>query len=138
MSQRDLFHGAVKHALVKDGWTITHDPLLLVFGSTNVYIDLGAELPLAAEKEGRRIAVEVKSFLGASVVTDLERALGQHALYRSLLRRQEPERALFIAVPKRAFESFLGLPATLAVLRDEGVHMVVFDPGEETLVSWLE
>jgi len=32
MATRDIFHEAVKHALVKDGWTITHDPLSLSFG----------------------------------------------------------------------------------------------------------
>ncbi len=27
MSARDIFHNAVKTALQKDGWVITHDPL---------------------------------------------------------------------------------------------------------------
>ena len=26
---KDIFHDAVKYALEKDGWTITHDPYLL-------------------------------------------------------------------------------------------------------------
>ncbi|HZO86768.1 MAG TPA: element excision factor XisH family protein [Chthonomonadaceae bacterium] len=29
MARRDLFHDACKNALIKDGWTITHDPYLL-------------------------------------------------------------------------------------------------------------
>ncbi len=54
----------VKKALIKDGWTITDDPLTLKFGNTELYVDLGAEKVLAAEKEGQKIAVEVKSFFG--------------------------------------------------------------------------
>jgi XisH protein len=41
MAARDVFHEAVKNALVKDGWTITHDPLSLSFGGVDLYIDLG-------------------------------------------------------------------------------------------------
>jgi hypothetical protein len=138
MPQRDTFHEAVKHALQRDGWTITHDPLLLAFGATNVYVDLGAELPLAAEKEGRQIAVEVKSFLGASAVTELEHMLGQFTLYRALLRTQEPSRLLYVAVPRAAFDTFLGLPSTLAILRDEKVRLLVFDAAEEKVTAWID
>ena len=49
---------------------------------------------MLAEREERRIAVEVKSLLGTTGMPELERALGQYILYRSLLRRREPERAL--------------------------------------------
>ena len=59
MSARDKYHTTVKNALIQDGWTITHDPYRIAIGRRRGYIDLGAEMPLAAEKEGRRIAVEV-------------------------------------------------------------------------------
>ena len=65
MPARDTYHDAVCKALVKDGWTITDDPLRLVWGKKDYYVDLGAERILAAERHGRRIAVEVKSFVGA-------------------------------------------------------------------------
>lgn len=32
MPAHDIFHNAVKEALIKDGWTITHDPLTISFG----------------------------------------------------------------------------------------------------------
>jgi Holliday junction resolvase-like predicted endonuclease len=66
MAACDVFHEAVKNALVKDGWTITHDPLALSFGEIDLYIDLGAERVLSAERDGQRIAVEIKSFNGPS------------------------------------------------------------------------
>ena len=68
MPPKDLFHGAVKNALIKEGWTITHNPLFIRFGDIDLYIDLGAEKVIAAEKDGRKIAVEIKSFLGTSVI----------------------------------------------------------------------
>ncbi|PSN15187.1 hypothetical protein C7293_08370 [filamentous cyanobacterium CCT1] len=43
MAAKDLLHDAVKGALEKDGWTITHDPLFISFGGVKMYVDLGAE-----------------------------------------------------------------------------------------------
>jgi len=47
---RDLFHDAVKNALIKDGWLITDDPFFLKVGDSELYIDLGAERLIAAER----------------------------------------------------------------------------------------
>jgi hypothetical protein len=43
MSRRDLLHDACKNALIKAGWTITHDPYTLRRGIQNLFIDIGAE-----------------------------------------------------------------------------------------------
>lgn len=51
MSSRDIYGDAVKNALIKDGWTITDDPLKLAYGNKKVYIDLGAERTIGAEKK---------------------------------------------------------------------------------------
>ena len=90
MPAKDTYHDAVRRALVKDGWTITADPFRLVWGKRDFYVDLGAERVVAAEKAGKRIAVEVKSFLGTSPIHDLELALGQFLLYRSILESRRP------------------------------------------------
>ena len=64
MPAKDVFHDVVKTALQKDGWTITDDPLYIrLGGAIDMYLDLGAEKVIAAEKAGRKIAVEIKSFL---------------------------------------------------------------------------
>lgn len=77
MAARDKFHTAVKQALIKEQWSITHDPLNLKFGEYDqVQIDLGAEKVLAAEKDGEKIAVEIKSFLSDSSIFDFHVALG--------------------------------------------------------------
>jgi hypothetical protein len=55
-----MCHDAVVNALIADGWAITADPLTLSLGTRNLFVDLGAEQrSLAAERQGRRIAIEV-------------------------------------------------------------------------------
>ncbi len=78
MPGRDLLHPVVRTALERDGWTITADPLVLKIGRRNMFVDLGAERILSAERGAERIAVEVKSFLGESDLVELEAALGQY------------------------------------------------------------
>ena len=68
MSAKDVYHDVCILALEKDGWKITHDPLTLAYRKTEVFVDLAAERVVAAEREGERIAVEVKSFLKPSSV----------------------------------------------------------------------
>lgn len=67
---KDIYHDTVRTALEKEGWLITDDPLTLKVGRRRVLVDLGAEKLLAAEREGRRIAVEIKSFLSPSPLYD--------------------------------------------------------------------
>jgi hypothetical protein len=47
---KDLYHDVVKKALINEGWTVTHDPYPLKIGSVRMFIDLGAERIIAAEK----------------------------------------------------------------------------------------
>ncbi len=70
MPAKDAFHDAVRTALEKDGWTITDDPLFIQFGGVDLFVNLGAEKIIAAEKNGQRIAVEIKSFVGASLISE--------------------------------------------------------------------
>ena len=70
MSAKDTFHESVKRALQKEQWVITADPLKFKFGNVKFQVDLGAERLVAAERGGEKIAVEIKSFLNPSVITD--------------------------------------------------------------------
>ncbi|MDX2229687.1 MAG: element excision factor XisH family protein [Leptolyngbyaceae cyanobacterium bins.349] len=76
MSARDAFHDVVRTALQRDGWTITHDPYPLQAGSFDLAIDLGAEKVIAAQQGDKKIAVEIKSFLGPSKITEFYAAMG--------------------------------------------------------------
>ena len=137
MPKQDVFHDTVKRILIADGWSITHDPLVLPFGRRNVYVDLGAELPIGAEKAGRKIAVEVKSFLGVSDLRDLEQAIGQFALYRFLLAREDPDRVLFLALTRDACENLFEDAAGRELVASEKLRLLVFDPITERLLEWI-
>ena len=96
MPAKDIFHDCVKNSLVKAGWQITHDPLRIRLTRKNLFVDLGAERLLAADRGSEKIAVEIKSFTRASDIKDLEDALGQFILYERLLLRYDPERILYL------------------------------------------
>ncbi|MGH9769857.1 MAG: element excision factor XisH family protein, partial [Blastocatellia bacterium] len=100
-------------------------------------IDLGAERLIAAERGGQKIAVEIKSFVGRSKVDDLEDALGQLMLYRYLLRKQEPERLLYLAVNAGLYTSFLSQPHVEPLFREENIRLIVFEPKKEEIIKWI-
>ena len=102
---RDIYHDAVVEALHKDGWTITNDPLRLFWQGKSLFVDLGAETIFAAEKQSAKIAVEIKTFVYKDAVNEIHPASGQYVFYRSILRRLQPERTLYLAIPVDTFES---------------------------------
>ncbi|MBE9155837.1 XisH family protein [Nodosilinea sp. LEGE 06152] len=136
MPARDLFHDAVRIALEKDGWVITADPLVLTIGLRSVFVNLGAEKLIAAERGSEKIAVEIKSFLGPSPISDLEVAWGQFFLYARTLQRQEPDRMLYLAVNETVFQTVFAEEAGLLLLAEPGFHLLVFDPITEEIIQW--
>ncbi len=136
MPALDYYHSTVVQALVADGWVITDDPLRLSYGARDFFIDLAAELPIAAEKDGRRIAVEVKSFVGASNIRELELAIGQFALYREVLARSDTGRTLFLAVTVGIFETLFQEPIGQLMVETQSLRLVAFDPTTQRITRW--
>ncbi len=136
MPARDFYHDIVRNALVKDGWTITHDPYPLKLGQKDLFIDLGAEKILAAEKGNDKIAVEIKSFVGRSVINDAENALGQYLIYRKLLMRKEADRVLFMAIDKETLNDTFSDELRELLTEDFEVRLLVFDKISEEIVEW--
>ncbi len=137
MPAKDLYHDNVKNALIKDGWTVTHDPYSISVEFKSVFVDFGAERVLAAEKEDEKIAVEVKTFRSASDIFDFEQAVGQYVFYRSLIARTQPERRLFLAIPVDAYETTFQEPIIQPALEDLSVALFVFDPAKEVITKWI-
>ncbi|MBM3226183.1 MAG: fatty-acid synthase [Candidatus Tectomicrobia bacterium] len=138
MPGRDLYHDTVVHALHTDGWTITHDPLSLSYGGRDLYVDLGAErLTLAAEKGHHKIALEIKSFLGMSLIRDLEEAVGQYQVYRSVLAEIEADRSLYLAVAQRVYDSLFTERFGQLILTSLQLRLMVFDEQRERIVAWI-
>jgi hypothetical protein len=133
---KDKYHNAVRAALEKAGWTITHDPYFLPIDKTEFEIDLGASSMLGAEREEQQIAVEIKVFQIPSLLIAFHLALGQYLNYRLILDIVEPERVLYLAVPQGIYKNFLSARFAQHVTVEYGVHVVVFDPKTEAIVSW--
>ena len=137
MPALDIYHETVKKALIKDGWTITHDPLSLKIGKKDIFIDIAAEKILVAEKKGQKIAVEVKSFVGTSVVEDLKNALGQYVLYEKILKHQRSERILYLAIRETIFNSLFTEEIGQIFLEDHSLKLIIFDPEQEVITQWI-
>ena len=138
MPAKDAVHDLVRRLLEEAGWTITHDPLYLKFGERGTFVDLGAEKVLGAERQGRKIAVEIKSFIGASAIADLEKALGQFVVYKAILSVREPDRETYVALPKDAYEDLLNNREGDAVIKSCALKLILFDDTKEVIVQWIE
>ena len=136
MPAKDAFHNIVKTALEKEGWFISHDPYPLQAVTLELYIYLGAEKVIAAEKEGQKIAIEIKSFLNPSKITELYAALGQFIIHRLALQEQEPERTLYLAVPITVYNEFFIMPFIQSVIKKNQLCLVVYNIEQEVISEW--
>ncbi|MGB3236908.1 MAG: XisH family protein [Geitlerinemataceae cyanobacterium] len=138
MAAKDLFHSAVKTALQKEDWVITDDPLRLEVGGTKFEIDLGAESLLAAERQGRKIGVEIKSFLSDSPLTDYHAALGQFLNYRLALEINEPDRTLYLAIPFLIYRSFFQREFAQVSVERYQIKLLIYDQNREVITQWID
>lgn len=136
MPAKDLHHDVVKAALIRDGWVITDDPLMLRIGARYVAVDLGAEKLIAAERGAEKIAVEIKSFIGASLISDLQKAWGQFFLYARTLEKRDPQRRLYLAVDRKTFNSLFQEEVGQLLLQEPGFRLLVFDVEMGEIVQW--
>ena len=139
MSAKDLFHDNARTALEKDGWIITKDPLFLnLTKQFSINIDLGGQKLLSAEKDTRKIAVEIKSFVGKSAVSEFHMAVGQFLNYSLALEQLEPERVLYLAVPSDVYQDFFTDSFVQAVLERYQIKVLVFHVKKEEIILWKE
>jgi hypothetical protein len=136
MPARDRMHALVRKVLTSDGWTITHDPLHLIWGNRDVYADLGAQRFVGAQKGLIRIAVEIKSFAGPSPIDALEKALGQFTLYRDILAHLEPDRDLYLAVSDLVYSEIFEEAIGQLLLANKRLKLLVFNPETEVIQQW--
>ncbi len=136
---KDKFHEQVKQALQSDGWLITHDPFKIMLGRRRGYIDLGATREIiAAERENEKIAVEIKSFIGHSDLDDFEDALGQFMIYWKALKKKEPDRVLFLAMPTGFYKRFFDDPFFVELAEDFDVKMLLYDELNAKIERWIK
>lgn len=135
---KDTYHDMVRAALENEGWTVTADPLTLSAGKRGVYVDLAAEKPIFAERENRKIAVEVKSFVSLSPVKEFETALGQYLLYKVLLAKEEPNRTLYLAIREEVYTGFFSEEIVQFTLETHPIRIIVFDPEKGGNLKWMD
>ena len=135
---KDKIHKAVKEALEKEGWQITHDPYTLKIGRRRGFVDLGAEKEIIAADRGLdKIAVEIKSFVGQSDLDDFEDALGQFIIYLNALEEAEPDRQLFLALPMRFYNDFFDEPFFVKLSQRYGLRFIIFDVNNSIIEQWI-
>ncbi|HYX16006.1 MAG TPA: XisH family protein [Nostoc sp.] len=135
---KDVFHQQVKKALIKDGWIITHDPFTIrISEAIKLQIDLAAENAIAAERNTEKIAVEIKSFIADSDISEFHNALGQYLNYCQALEEQEADRILYLAVPNETYQNFFQLPFVQRALQRYQVKLIVYDPRQEEIQQWI-
>lgn len=136
---RDKYHDIVRLALEKDGWLITHDPYKIMLGKRRGYIDLGAEKVLiAAEKESEKIAIEIKTFNTNSDLDAFENALGQFLLYWRALSIIEPDRILYLGMPKGFYLRFFDDPFFVETAQDFNVKMLIYNEQKAIIEQWIK
>ncbi|MDX2302317.1 MAG: XisH family protein [Microscillaceae bacterium] len=138
MSRRDIYHSAARKALEKDGWQITDDPLDLTIGDVELLADLGAERLIAAEKDNEKIAVEIKSFLGQSLVSEFHKALGQYENYRLSLEELDPQRNIWLAISREVWESFFQRAFIQKAIQRYKIEIIVLNTETEEIESWIK
>jgi hypothetical protein len=134
---KDRFHNIVRNALEKDDWKITADPYEINVDDVDFEIDLAAEQLLGAEREGRKIAVEIKNFISPSNVSEFHTALGQFLNYRDALDKIEPERQLYLAVRVPIYESFFQQKFITSAVAKYQLRLIIYDVQEEVIRQWL-
>ena len=134
---RDKFHQEVKQALEKEGWLITDDPLYIKVGQIPIHIDIGAEKLIGAEKNGEKIAVEIKTFGRASFITALHEAVGKYIIYRSVLKYIQSDRLIYLALPDDIYAEFGNEPIVQSVFTEYNFKILIYEPTTQLITSWI-
>jgi hypothetical protein len=138
MPQKDTIHDIVRRALERAGWRVVSEQWMLEEDELRVFIDMAAEptpnvqVPLHPGP----IAVEVKSFRGASFMTDLHEAIGQYLLYHDKLEALDHPHTLFLAVPNRTYEAYFHRPSVARLIRRHMMRLLVVNPTRAEIETW--
>ncbi|MEA5467507.1 XisH family protein [Spirulina sp. 06S082] len=136
MPAKDVYHEAVKNALIKDGWTIAFDPYPIKYEKVKLVADLAGEKTISATREERKIVIEIKSFLGRSPMREFETALGQYLIYRTFLSHTHPEYEVYLAIGKKIYEKFFQQVAIELILKKFQILLLIVDLDKEEISKW--
>lgn len=136
---KDAIHDSIKNALLKDGWAITAEFLQIEYEELEIFADLVAERkPIVAEKNDKKIIVEVKTFAGRSFIRELQQALGQYDLYREIITLAGLDYELYLAVSSLVYEAFFLRKGTHEIVQRRHLKLLVVDVEREEVVQWIK
>jgi hypothetical protein len=137
MARKDLIHHAVKNALIKDGWTVTDDPLFVpIYTDSYLEIDLGAEKAVLATKKNKKIAVEIKSFSSGSITNAFHTVLGQYLDYKDALANINDDRVLYVGIDSIKYEEIQKHPFVLGQIDRYKIKLVIVNIKDEKISLW--
>ena len=137
MPAKDIYHDAVKNALIKDGWTIIADPYTIKYKDAELFADLAAEKLIAVAQNRQKIIVEVKSFLSPSLMQDFQVALGQYTLYRNFINLTEPEYDIYLAIKDSIYENLFKRESIQEIVNINQLLLIVIDMEQEEILEWI-
>lgn len=135
----DKIHDAVVQALRYDGWLILREHFSIRYEELEIRVDIAAEQPaVLAEKEGRRILVEIKSFGGRSFMKDLQNAVGQYTIYRNILALSELTYDLFLAIHESVYDAAFQQKAVSQIVELNQLKLLVVNIDTQEVVKWIK
>lgn len=137
MPAKDIYHDAVKNALIKDGWTITADPYTIKYEEVQLFADLLAGRTVKARKDREEILIEIKSFVSRSPMRDFECALGQYIVYRIFLKEIIPQAKIYLAIGQDIYQSFFLQKAIQKVLEETHLKLIIVNFNQEEIIQWI-
>ena len=136
MPRKDTYHDTVRIGLEKDGWRVIDDPLRIVAGGVGLFIDLSAEPIMTFARDDKKIAIEIKSFEIQSQITSFYEALGKYLTYRTALAMNKMDFDLYLAVPKRAFDTIFQKELVKVLVKEHKMNIVVYSDKNQSITSW--
>jgi len=100
----------------------------------------GPQRYFAAEKEGRKIAVEVKDFDRNAMASELQKMIGQLQLYQWALEEYSPGRDLYLAVSQVVYDDYIQNEQTAfhAIVERKRINLIVCDTAQEVILQWIK
>jgi XisH protein len=92
---------------------------------------------LGAEKDNRKITIEIKDFDTPSVISELEKTIGQLQLYQWALEGQEPNHQLFLAVSEAIYLKHFQKPIFQLAIKRNKINLLVYAPEQEVIIQWI-
>ena len=138
MPKKDKFHHDVRIALIKDGWTITADPMSFKYDDEDYYPDLAAEQIIAASNGVEKIAVEIKSFISTGFRREFYEAMGQYDTYSFILSEIEPDRKVILAISMDAYDTYFQKKSIQKIITFKKITVVVYNFKTQTIEQWIK